>query len=73
MAMKLRADYRKILAKAWSVRLILLAGLLSTAEAVLPLFANELPRSLFSVATAVAVTGALVARITVQKEFDHGD
>lgn len=69
----LHPDYKRILKRAWSVRFIVLAGIFSTAEAVLPLFANELPRSLFSVATAVAVTGALVARITVQKEFDHGD
>ena len=67
----LHPDYKRILAKAWSVRFIALAGLFSTAEAVLPLFAEELPRGLFSIATAVSVTGALAARITAQKEFEH--
>lgn len=63
----LHPDYKLILKKAWSIRFIALAGLFSTAEAVLPLFADELPRGVFALATAVSIIGALVSRITVQQ------
>lgn len=69
----LHPDYKLILKKAWSVRFIALAGLFSTAEAVLPLFANELPRGIFALATAVSIIGALVSRITVQRGLTNGD
>lgn len=69
----LHPDYKLILKKAWSIRFIALAGLFSTAEAVLPLFADELPRGAFALATAVAIIGALVSRITVQQGLSNGD
>lgn len=68
----LHPDYRQILTKAWSVRLMLLAGVLSTAEAVLPLFADSMPRGVFAGATAVSVIGALFARVTLQKNLGYG-
>lgn len=65
--MKLLADWRRILRKAWSMRLMLLAGLLTGAEAIMPLFADSLPRGLFAGATALVIVAAMVARITAQK------
>lgn len=67
------ADWRRVLRRAWSIRLMLLAGLLSAAEIILPLFADEIPRGTFAVLTLIAVTGAFVARLVAQREFDHGD
>jgi len=60
-------DWKYILRKAWSIRLLIVAGLLSGIEVVLPLFADGLPRGLFAALTFVAVSGAFVARLMAQK------
>lgn len=65
--MRLIADWKAVLRKAWSVRLIVLAGLLSAAEIVLPMFADAIPRGAFAVLTVLTVAGAFVARIVAQK------
>lgn len=41
--MQLVPDWRHVLRKAWSVRLILLAGVLTGIEAVLPLLGDTFP------------------------------
>jgi len=70
--MNLLPDWRRILRHAWSIRLMLLAGLLSGCEAALPFFADSLPRGIFAGLSIVVAAGALVARVTVQKGI-HGD
>ena len=67
--MTLHRDFKKILKRAWSVRFLFLAGIFSTAEVVLPMFSEEIPRGIFVALTGLAITGSLVARITTQKEF----
>ena len=69
--MRLSADWQKIVRKAWSVRLMIIAGLLSAAEIILPLYADEIPRGTFAALTMLAVTGAFVARLIAQQEFEH--
>lgn len=64
--MKLYQDWRRILRKAWSVRLGVLAGLFSAAEVILPLFVDAIPRNLFALLSFVAVMGAVVARLVAQ-------
>lgn len=64
--MKMLPNWKRIIRKAWSVRLMLLAGLLSGCEAVLPLFSDALPRGVFSGLTIVIITAALVARVVAQ-------
>ena len=67
----LHRDWRRILRKAWSSNLMLLAMALSGAESVLPLFANTtpLPAWAFAAVTFVVVGAALWARLTVQKNM----
>lgn len=70
---RLRSDWRTILRRAWSVRLILLASLLTGLEAALP-FLPEMtylpPGTLAAIASVV--TGlALLARVVAQR--DMGD
>lgn len=65
--MKLIADWRAILRRAWSVRLMILAGLLSGCEIILPLYADDLPRTLFASLSMIVITAALVARLVAQK------
>jgi hypothetical protein len=62
-------EWKTIAKKAWSFRFMVLAGLLTTAEVLLPLYTDILPRGLFAILTLVAVTGGLIARIVVQKDL----
>lgn len=64
--MRLIDNWRKVLRKAWSIRLIVLAGLLSGAEIVLPLFVESIPRNLFAALSMLVTAGAFVARIVSQ-------
>lgn len=66
--MKLYDNWKDILRRAWSIRLMLLAGLLSGCEVVLPLFVDAIPRNLFAVLSMLTVTGAMVARLVAQKD-----
>jgi hypothetical protein len=66
--MRLVYNWREILRKAWSVRFMVLAGALTAAEVVVPLFAEDMPRNVFAVLSAVSVTGALIARVYAQKD-----
>ncbi|WP_271896340.1 hypothetical protein [Candidatus Phyllobacterium onerii] len=67
--MKLVPNWRAVLRYAWSVRLMLLAGLLSGIEAVLPLVGGLLPipPRTFALLTFFAVVAAVYARFVVQK------
>ena len=67
--MNLIANWKKIVMKAWSMRLMLLAGLLSGTEVILPLFVDSIPRNVFAGLSVVTITGAMVARVVAQKEF----
>ena len=67
--MKLIDNWRDVIRKAWSLRLMVLAALLSGVEFVLPLFSEALPRGLFAVLSFLSVAGAFVARLVAQKEL----
>lgn len=62
----LHINWKQILQKAWSVRLIVLAGLLSGLEAVLPMFADSFPKGIFAAASGFVSAGALLARVVAQ-------
>jgi hypothetical protein len=74
--MKIVSNWYEILKHAWSVRLYILAGLLTGFEAVvpdLPTFLNLTDRQ-FSALNFVVVTGAFIARFVVQKKVsDNGE
>lgn len=59
-------DWRRVLRRAWSVRLMLLAALLEGVNAVLPLFTPREPPVWFAAVTFAVVCAALVARFVVQ-------
>lgn len=67
--MHLYDNWKDILKKAWSIRFIVIAALLSGAEVILPFFADSIPRGAFAVMTFVAVAGAFVSRIVAQKDL----
>lgn len=69
--MKVIPDWKLVLRHAWSVRLIVLAGVLTGAEAVLPLFPGLFalePGSLALITFAI-VMAALVARFVAQQSI----
>lgn len=69
--MNIVPDWRDLIKHAWSVRLMILAGLLSGLEVALP-FIDQfvyLPRGLMALLSIVAVGGGFVARIVAQKKF----
>jgi hypothetical protein len=67
--MTLYENWREILRKAWSIRLMVLAGLLSGIEVVLPFFSEDIPRGPFAALSLVAVTAAFIARLMAQKDL----
>lgn len=70
---RLAANWKTILRRAWSVRLILLAGLLSGLEVALPLVRDviEMPAGIFAALSLLTVSGAFIARLIAQKDLDE--
>lgn len=73
MQIRLVENWRDILLKAWSVRLILLAGLFSGLQAALGVIPIELiqllPVWVWPVVTLVITAGALVSRLILQESL----
>jgi hypothetical protein len=68
--MILARDWRDILKKAWSIRLMILAGLLSGVEVVLPLFVDDLPRGMFAVLSMMTISAAFITRLMAQRNMN---
>lgn len=66
-------DWHLVLRKAWSARLLLVAVVLSGVEVVLPLFAANIPRGCFAVASFLVSAGALWARLVYQPTLRPDD
>ena len=64
--MQLIANWRAVLLRAWSMRLMFLAAVLSGIESALPSFADLFPPNLFGALTALVVSAAMVARMIPQ-------
>lgn len=69
--MNLLPNWKWLVRKAWSIRLVVLAGLLSGCEVVLPLFVDTLPRNVFAVLSMLAAIGAGVARVMSQPKMER--
>jgi len=69
----IKDDWKIIVERAWSFRLMALAAALTAAEVALPLFGSELSRTALSIASGVVIVAAMVARLMVQKEFSDND
>lgn len=71
--MRLAANWRRVLRRAWSIRLMIVAGILSGIEVALPLAGDlvPVPVGIFAGLSALTTAGAFVARLVAQKDFDH--
>lgn len=68
--MTLYENWRQIVRKAWSIRFIVVAGVLSGCEVILPMFSESFPPKLFAVLSFIAVSAAFVSRIVAQKDIE---
>ena len=64
--MHLINDFGRVFMKLWSVRLAIVAGVLSGIEVVLPLFIDAIPRGAFAIASFVVTVASIVARAIAQ-------
>lgn len=73
--MTLLPDWASILKRAWSVKFMVLAALLSGIEVVMqilePTVAASMPKGLFASLAGLTTAGALVARVLAQNEAEH--
>ncbi|MBO6510598.1 MAG: hypothetical protein JJ979_19310 [Roseibium sp.] len=67
--MQLKSDWKRIIQRAWSVRLIVLAGVFSGAEVAMPYLGEVFEPGLMAGLSAVATAGAFMTRLLAQKEF----
>ena len=66
-----KSDWKQILQKAWSVRLIILAGIFTGLEVVVPLLNDAFPRNTFAVLSGITTAAALIARVMMQRNMDE--
>lgn len=59
-------NWKEVLLKAWSVRWIAGAVVLSGIEVVLPVFTDVVPSGIFAALSGVIASAALLARILAQ-------
>ena len=68
--MNLYANWRDILKRAWSIRFMALAAVLSALEALLTLFPEVLPldRAVLAGLVPLVIAAAFIARLVAQKD-----
>ena len=69
MNMQIKHDWRDVVRRAWSVKFMALAFVLTMAEVMLPFFSDAVPPKLFAVLSGLAVAGAFVSRLIAQKDM----
>ena len=67
--MKLYDNWQEILKKAWSIRFMILAGIFSGIEVILPLFHDSIPKNIFAALSFIFVALAFVSRLVAQRGF----
>ena len=72
---RLYHNWRTIIRKAWSIRLMLLAGALSGAEALVTIFPDQLhlSRHVLAVLVPLVIGAAFVARLVAQEDLPEAD
>lgn len=74
--MKLLPEWRRVLRRAWSLRLMALAGLLTGLEAVINVVGIDglpIPNWARALVLLIVIGGAFVARLVVQNHPEDGD
>jgi len=71
--MRLIDDWRKVVKKAWSIRLMVLAAVLSGLETILPYFSDRIPVGVFAITSFIVTAFALLARIIAQPKMNSDE
>lgn len=73
--MRLIDDWRAVLRRAWSIRLALLAALLSGLEVLLPFLDGviAIPHGVFAALAGLTSAAAFYARLVAQKGLSNAD
>lgn len=66
--MKLYDNWKDILKRAWSIRFMVLAAVLSGIEVILPFFNESIPKNIFAALSFVCVAAAFIARLVAQRD-----
>lgn len=71
--MNLLANWRDVIAHAWSIRLVALAAALTGLEVATPYFDGlfDIPTGLFAALSGLASAAAVVARVLAQREIEQ--
>ena len=71
MKPKLVPNVGRVLRRAWSIRFIVVAGILSGCEVALPIIDQviSIPRGLFAATSGLVTCGALVSRLVAQENL----
>lgn len=65
--MRFYSNWREILRRSWSLRFILIAGVLSGCEVVLPMLGDWFAPGTFAVLMFAFTTAAFIARLVAQR------
>ena len=66
--MKLYDNWKDILKRAWSIRFMVLAAVLSGIEVILPFFNESIPKNIFAALSFICVSAAFIARLVAQRD-----
>jgi len=69
--MKLIDNWKRVLRYGWSIRLIVLAGLLQGLDMALPYFDSTVPKGWFGIVSLIVTAAAFITRIVAQPKV-HG-
>lgn len=67
--MQLLPEWKRVLRRAWSVRLAVLSGALSVAEVVLPLYSDAFARGTFAALSGLVAVASVLVRLVSQPEM----
>lgn len=67
--MKLITNWKAVVTRAWSMRLVMLSAILSGAEVALPVFDDAFRRGTFALLAVLVSLAAAVARVIAQPEL----
>jgi len=67
--MKLYDNWRELVRRTWSIRFIVLAGILSGCEVALPLLGHKIEPGIFAGLSMFFTAAAFIARLVVQKDL----
>lgn len=67
--MKLYDNWKTIVRKSWALRFMAIAVIGETAQVVLPLYVEDIPRAYYALFTLLAIAAGMLSRLIHQDEI----